>query len=200
MTLWRVLWAPDEVGWRMRQAMRDAWVGSIVSGLLSVLATLPSTQSAQASRALSRTAALPPTLRSHVLLNALNQLTHAPSFPLDPRALLRPLEHRLTRVDAGPTTALAHAAQVLILRVAGSVGVGAASGVLMFMHQVGEVLGAGMLLGAAAGFRWAIGRWDKMRKMWRADWIRVKEAAERDIEVPIYPVFFAGTSLLMFYR
>jgi hypothetical protein len=51
------------------------------------------------------------------------------------------------------------------------------------MQQVGEVLGAGMLLGAAAGFRWAIGRWDKMRKMWRADWIRVKEAAERDVEV-----------------
>ena len=53
----------------------------------------------------------------------------------------------------------------------------------MFMQQVGEVLGPGMLLGAAAGFRWAIGRWDKMRKLWRADWIRVKEAAERDVEV-----------------
>jgi hypothetical protein len=53
----------------------------------------------------------------------------------------------------------------------------------MFMQQVGEVLGAGMLLGAAAGFRWAIGRWDKMRKTWKADWVRVKDAAERDVEV-----------------
>jgi hypothetical protein len=53
------------------------------------------------------------------------------------------------------------------------------------MQQVGEVLGAGMLLGAAAGFRWAIGRWDNMRKTWRADWNRVKEAAERDVEVII---------------
>jgi hypothetical protein len=68
------------------------------------------------------------------------------------------------------------------------------------MHQFGEVLGAGMLLGAAAGFRWAIGRWDKMRKMWRADWSRVKEAAERDVEV-ICPFFFSPwTSSLMFYR
>jgi hypothetical protein len=66
----------------------------------------------------------------------------------------------------------------------------------MFMQQVGEVLGAGMLLGAAAGFRWAIGRWDKMRKMWRADWIRVKEAAERDVEVSPSR-FFLRTSLLM---
>ena len=184
MTWWRVLWAPDEVGWRMRQAVRDAWVGSIANGLLPALATLPSTQSSQSSRALSRTAALPQTLRSPVLLNALNQLTHAPSFTLEPRELLRPLEHRLLeRLNAGPTTALARAAQVLILRIGGSVGVGAVSGVLIFMQQVGEVLGAGMLLGAAAGFRWAIGSWDKMRKMWRADWIRVKEAAERDVEV-----------------
>ena len=192
MTWWRVLWAPDEVGWRMRQAVRDAWVGAITSGLLPVLATLPSTQSAQASHALSRTAALPPTLRSPVLLNALNQLTHAPSFALEPRALLRPLEHRLARLDAGPTAALARAAQVLILRVVGSVGVGAASGVLVFMHQIGEVVGAGMLLGAAVGFRWAVGRWDKMRRMWRADWSRVKEAAERDVEVLTRPVFFPG--------
>jgi hypothetical protein len=197
MTWWRVLWAPDEVGWRMRQAVRDAWVGSIASSLLPALATLPSTQSSQSSRALSRTSALPQTLRSPVLLNALNQLTHAPSFTLEPRALLRPLEHRLLeRLDVGPTTALARAAQVLFLRVAGSVGVGAVSGVLMFMQQVGEVLGAGMLLGAAAGFRWAIGRWDKMRKMWRADWVRVKGAAERDVEV-ITVSFLLGTSLLM---
>ena len=192
MTWWRVLWAPDEVGWRMRQAVRDAWVGTITSGLLPVIATLPSTQSVQSSHALSRTTALPPTLRSPVLLNALNQLTHAPSFALEPRALLRPLEHRLARLDAGPTAAVARAAQVLILRVAGSVGVGAASGVLVFMHQVGEVVGAGMLLGAAVGFRWAIGRWDKVRKMWRADWGRVKEAAELDVKVLIRPIFFLG--------
>jgi hypothetical protein len=184
MTWWRVLWVPDEVGWRMRQAVRDAWVGSIASSLLPALATLPSTQSSQSSRALSRASALPQTLRSPVLLNALNQLTHAPSFTLEPRALLRPLEQRLLeRLDAGPTTALARAAQVLILRVAGSVGVGAVSGMMMFMQHVGEVLGAGMLLGAAAGFRWAIGRWDKTRKMWKADWVRVKDAAERDVEV-----------------
>ena len=199
LTWWRVLWAPDEVGWRMRQATRDAWVGSIASGLLPALATLPSTQSSLASRALSRVTALPPTLRSPVLLNALHQLTHAPSFALEPSALLRPLEDRLTRLDAGPTMALARAAQVLILRVAGSVGIGAASGVLVFMHQVGEVLGAGMLLGAAAGFRWAIGRWDKVRKTWRADWSRVKEAAERDVEVTVVSCFLEASSLT-FYR
>ena len=198
MTWWRVLWAPDEVGWRMRQAVRDAWVESISSSLLPALATLPSTQATQASRALSRAAGLPPSLHSPVLLNALHQLTHAPSFALEPRAVLRPLEDRLARLDAGPTTALARAAQVLILRVSGSVGVGAASGVLVFMHHFGEVLGAGMLLGAAAGLRWAIGRWDKVRKMWRADWVRVKEAAERDVEVTVTSFFFGAPSLTFY--
>ena len=125
MTWWRVLCAPDKVGWRMRQAVRNAWVGSIASGLLPTLATLPSTQSSQSSRALSRTSALSQTQRSPVLLNALNQLTYVPSFTLEPHACLRPLEHRLLEhLDAGPTTALARTSQVLIFRVAGSVCVG----------------------------------------------------------------------------
>ncbi|KAI0263152.1 hypothetical protein BGY98DRAFT_1103946 [Russula aff. rugulosa BPL654] len=95
--------------------------GSIASGLVPTLATLPSTQSSQSSRALSRTSVLPQTQRSPVLLNALYQLTYVPSFTLEPRACLRPLEHRLLeRLDAGPTTALARASQVLIFRVAGS--------------------------------------------------------------------------------
>jgi hypothetical protein len=183
MTWWRVLWAPDEIGWRMRQATRDAWVGTIAHALLPALAALPTTQSLHASRALSRArSALPTTLRSPLLLNALSQLAHAPSFAVTPRALLRPLERRIARLDAGTTSALARAAQVLLLRVAGSVGGGAVMGAAVLAQGIGEAAGAGLLV-AAVGVRWAIGRWDKARKMWRADWVRVKKAAERDVEV-----------------
>jgi hypothetical protein len=182
LTWWRVLWAPDEVGWRMRQAVRDAWVGCIAGGLLPAFAPLPSTQTTLVTRTLSRTAALPQALRSHVLLNALSQLAHSPSFTVEPRALLAPLERRLARLDKGPTTMLAHGAQVLLLRVVGSVGAGVGTGALMLTHGVGEAAGAGLLV-MAAGVRWAIGRWDKVRKGWRADWGRVKEAAERDVQV-----------------
>jgi hypothetical protein len=49
----------------------------------------------------------------------------------------------------------------------------------------------------AAGVRWAIGRWDKARKAWRADWFRVKEAAERDVKVTFLPLRLE--SLLMSY-
>ena len=201
MTWWRVLWAPDEVGWRMRQATRDAWVGTIASALLPALAALPNTQSLQASRALSRTAtALPPALRSPVLENALNQLVHAPSFAVAPHMLLRPLESRIARLDAGTTSALARAAQVLLLRVAGSLGAGVAVGAGVLAQGIGEAAGAG-LLAAAVGVRWAIGRWDKARKMWRADWVRVKEAAERDVEVISESRLFRsfGESLLIWY-
>ncbi|KAH9033145.1 hypothetical protein EDB84DRAFT_1676411 [Lactarius hengduanensis] len=104
LTWWRILWAPDDSGWRIRQAVRDARVGSIASGLLPALAALPSSQSRLADSARERvTTALPPALRSRVLFNALEQRAHAPSFALEPRALLAPLERRLARLDAGPS-------------------------------------------------------------------------------------------------
>jgi hypothetical protein len=52
-------------------------------------------------------------------------------------------------LNVGPTVA-----QVLILCTAGSVGISAALGVLVSMHQVSEVVGGGMLLRAAVGFCW----------------------------------------------
>jgi hypothetical protein len=190
LTWWRVLWAPDDAGWRMRQAMRDAWVGSITSGLLPALAALPSTQSLLAERALSLSCTmLPPALRSRVLLNALEQRAHAPSFVVEPRALLAPLERRFVRLDTGTTAGLARAAQVLLLRAAGSIGAGVGAGALVFTHGLGEAAGAGLLV-AAAGVRWAIGRWDKARRTWRADWVRVKELAERDVQVTYHPSSF----------
>lgn len=182
LTWWRVLWAPDDVSWRMRQATRDAQIAHISSGLLPALATLPNTQTTTLARALSRTAVLPQALRSHVLLNTLHQLAHAPSYAVDPRALLAPLKRRIARLDAGPTATLARGAQVLLLRVAGSVSAGVGAGALVLAHGAGEAVGAGLLV-AAVGVRWAIGRWDKARKGWRADWGRVGEAAERDVQV-----------------
>jgi len=195
LTWWRVLWAPDDASWRVRQAMRDAWVGGIAGGLLPALAALPSTQSRLTDSVRERAAiALPPALRSRVLLNALEQRAHAPSFVVEPRALLAPLERRIARLDAGPTALLARAAQVLLLRVAGSVGAGVGAGALVLAHGVGEAAGAGLFV-AAAGVRWAIGRWDKARRAWRADWVRVKEAAERDVQVACPPKSFLRKQL-----
>jgi len=174
MTRWRVLWAPDEVSWHMRQATHDAWVGTIASALLPALAVLPNMQSVQASHALSRTATvLPLALRSPILENALSQLVHPPSFTVVPRVLLHPLKSHITQLDVGTSSALAWAMQVLLLRIAGCAGVRVAVGAGVLLQGISKAVGAG-LLPTARGVCWAIGRWDKARKMWRGDWVRMK--------------------------
>jgi hypothetical protein len=57
LTWHRVLWTPDDASWRIRQAIRDAWISNITSGLLPALAALPSTQARLADRARSCAAA-----------------------------------------------------------------------------------------------------------------------------------------------
>jgi len=174
MTWWHVLWAPDKVSWRMRQATCDAWVGTIASALLPALAALPNMQSMQALRALSHTTTvLPLALRSPILENALSQLVHPPSFAVAPRVLLRLLESHIMRLDAGTSSVLARAAQVLLLCIAGHAGVGVPVGAGVLLQGIGKAVGAG-LLPTAGGMHWAIGRWDKARKMWRGDWVRMK--------------------------
>jgi len=37
----------------------------------------------------------------------------------------------------------------------------------------------------AVGVRWAIGKWERARRAWREDWVRVKEAAERDVQIAL---------------
>jgi hypothetical protein len=196
LTWHRVLWTPDDASWRIRQAIRDAWISNITSGLLPALAALPSTQARLADRARSCAASqLPHTLRSRVLLNALDQRIHAPTFTLDPRTILLPLERRIARLSDGSTVHLARAAQVLLLRVGGSVGAGVGAGVLVMAQGVGEAVGAGLLV-AVVGVRWAVGRWERARRAWREDWVRVKEAAERDVQVRVVPplTFFSGVA------
>jgi len=174
MTRWRVLWAPDEVSWRMCQATCDAWVRTIASALLPTLAVLPNMQSMQALRALSCTAtALPLALRSPILENALSQLVHPPSFAVVLHVLLHPLEGHIAWLDAGMSSSLARATQVLLLRIAGHAGVRVAVGAGVLLQGIGKAAGAG-LLPTAGGVRWAIGRWDKAWKMWRGDWVYVK--------------------------
>jgi hypothetical protein len=190
LTWHRVLWTPDDAGWRIRQAIRDAWISNITSGLLPALATLPSTQARLADIARSCVASdLPYSLRSRVLLNALDQRVYAPTFTIDPRTILALLERRIARLSEGTTAQLARAAQVLLLRVGGSVGVGVGAGALVFAQGVGEAVGAGLLV-AAVGLRWAVGKWERARRAWREDWVRVKEAAERDVQVRVARLTF----------
>jgi len=145
MTRWCVLWAPDEVGWHMRQATRNAWVRTIASALLPTLAVLPNTQSVQALCALSHTATvLPLALRSPILENVLSQLVHTPSFTVVLHVLLHVLESHITQLDAGTSSALVQATQVLLLRIAGSTGVRVVVGAGVLLQGIDEAAGVGL--------------------------------------------------------
>ncbi|KAI9510941.1 hypothetical protein F5148DRAFT_1147222 [Russula earlei] len=177
MVWWRVLWAPDEVGWRMRQAVRDAWVGSVASGLLPALAALPSTQTAQArTRPLAGRGASGVAALTRAAQRA--EPTHACALLCPRSAHAAPLARTPCRAARFWPDCRARA------RGAGPASAYRWQRAMIFTHGVGEAAGAGLFV-VATGIRWAIGRWDKMRKAWMADWVRVKEAAERDVKVPL---------------
>ncbi|VDC06402.1 unnamed protein product [Peniophora sp. CBMAI 1063] len=192
------LGAADDVAWVIGQAVRNAWTGGIERTLLPAYSPLSPLQARTTAEALNRLAALPPSLRSSLLHNTLQQLSHAPDYPLVPSALLTPLSARLRRLNEGPTAVLGRSAQTLAARVAGSAvgGVGVAGGTLAWTHGADVLLGSGMtalssdigtaagagLLVAVGGVRWALGRWERARKAWLADWDRMREGAERELK------------------
>ncbi|KAI0320794.1 hypothetical protein OF83DRAFT_1169057 [Amylostereum chailletii] len=189
-----VLGSGDEVAWSVKQSLRGAWVGGVERTILPALSPLRRAQTHLSSTTLSRVASLPPSLRSSVLLNTLQQITRSPTFPLSPTRMLSPLSQRMKRMDEGPTAKLGRAAQGLFLRVCGSLGAGAGVGGIWVgwgsgaalvtggaTAEVGTAVGVGMLV-CLGGVRWAVGKWDRARKAWLADWTRMREGAARDVQ------------------
>lgn len=48
--------------------------------------------------------------------------------------------------------------------------------------SVGTAMGVSMLC-TLLGVRWAVGKWERAKKRWWADWRRVGEGLRRDLEV-----------------
>lgn len=71
-------------------------------------------------------------------------------------------------------------------------------GVLGFVGmEAGTAVGAGVL-GALLGVRWAVGRWERAKRLWWQDWARVGEGLGRDLKVRDFqfvalPAFFFPT-------
>lgn len=55
-------------------------------------------------------------------------------------------------------------------------------GSVMAGEGVGMAVGVGGVVGLA-GIRWAVGKWERERRMWWKDWRRVAEGAGRDMKV-----------------
>ncbi|KAI0066128.1 hypothetical protein BV25DRAFT_1821019 [Artomyces pyxidatus] len=187
LSWWLACLMPDEVIWRIDLTVRHVWI-TIERVLLPTLAPLPSGQARLAALTHTQLATLPASLYSPVLVNALDQIAHSPTYPLQAVAVLSTIVQRLARLDTGSTPKLARAAHGLLLRVVGSVGSGVAAMVAVGTwgwgfdsEGLGTAVGAGLLV-AAAGIRWATGQWHRAREAWSQDWKRVQEGAERDVK------------------
>lgn len=116
------------------------------------------------------------------------------TYQLTSTALLQPLSDRRDMLARFPVTRLHLAAQRVVLSTLGSattsLGVLWASWAgligdisLLGLNLGGEtVVGVGVLFGVV-GVRWSVGRWEKARRTFWADWERVGKGLGRDLTV-----------------
>ncbi|KAF9452738.1 hypothetical protein P691DRAFT_783294 [Macrolepiota fuliginosa MF-IS2] len=153
---------------------------------------------------LPRASHVHPLFTAHILKNTLSQLSSSPSYTLMPNSLTHPITKRKSQLLTYPTARLHLKAQRLVFGM--SAGVASGSGFTWagwmgyLMQSAGEsagsaiwnAVGMGMdpttgigvgLLGAAASVRWAVGKWEKEKRKWWADWERIGQGLERDLKV-----------------
>lgn len=137
----------------------------------------------------SSTTALPALLPSPVLQNTLSQLSSSPSYHLQSSTLTMPIHSRQHQLISYPTTRLHLAGQSAVLGMLGGLvgGTGVAAYLLGFgtgagVTSTGTAVGA-MMLCTLLGIRWAVGKWERAKKRWWEDWVRVGDGLGRDLEV-----------------
>jgi len=138
-----------------------------------------------------------PITTTAVLQNELLQLEASPSFHLTPESLTKPIHSRRKQIIKYPTNRLHIAGQRVALRTFGGtvtgVGIGWAGwlgwlvnsgeGVYGLMGMNANTAMAVGLLVMVASIRLGIGSWEKAKKRWWQDWVRVSEGLERDLKV-----------------
>jgi len=110
---------------------------------------------------------------------------------------MSPIHARRVQIIKYPTTQLHVTGQRVVLGMGSSIAAGAGvswAGWVGWFASAGEslldiigmdagtVMGVG-LLGAVAGVRWAIGRWEKAKRRWWEDWERIGDGLGRDLRV-----------------
>jgi hypothetical protein len=138
-----------------------------------------------------------PTISTAVLRNSLLQLKTSPRYLLAVNSLTEPLIRRRNQIIEYPTMRLHVTGQRAVLGMTGGVvsGVGiswagwlgwllgSGEGLLGFLGMdAGTAVGAGMLT-ALLSIRWGVGRWEKGKKRWWQDWVRVTDGLDRDLKV-----------------
>ncbi|KAJ6547625.1 hypothetical protein B0H19DRAFT_1166626 [Mycena capillaripes] len=191
----RTMFVIDELSTYITQTVRRVWCVSLEKELTFHAGRLSHMQRALTARTFELLSpANTRSLHSPVLINVLRQLTAAPTFPVVPAALVEPLNTRSKMIIDAPTARLHVAGQRAVFRIGGTTAAGMGIswagylGYLMNAHTLvgslmlepGTAVATGMLV-AVVGVHWAKGYWNRARKRWWEDFMRVVGGAKQDI-------------------
>ncbi|KAH9839298.1 uncharacterized protein C8Q71DRAFT_748879 [Rhodofomes roseus] len=194
LTWWKLLWKVDDVGDTVTDAVNRAWCRDLEYRLVFHAGRLAFLQRSFVDSASAFTASFKSSSAFHspVLQNQLSQISLSPTFPMDTAAFLQPLYTRRQQLRY-PTGRLQSTAQRVLIGMSGSVFGGASVawagwagqlGIIDMAMQAETVIGVGML-GAVAGVRWAVGRFERAKRKWLQDYDRVGEGLERDLRATL---------------
>ena len=150
-----------------------------------------------------------PPFNSALLQNTLQQKSMSPTYVLSPDTLVEPLHKRKTQLNAYPTTQLHLRGQRAAIGMGAGIVASASFGWAgwlgwlsgsgfsastegTLLHVLSSIFNIGIepstaiglsVLGTLASIRWTVGKWERAKKLWWEDWIRVCQGLERDLKV-----------------
>ncbi|KAH7888692.1 hypothetical protein F5I97DRAFT_1854642 [Phlebopus sp. FC_14] len=197
LTFWKMVWRVDEIGMLVSTAVQRRWYKELENQLILQTGRLSSVQNHLTNSAFNLLAVpstpSPASVHSPVLINQLQQLEQSSSYNVLPSTLTQPIQNRRSQLIEYTTTRLHREAQNAVLAVFG--GTLGGSGLTWWLtfgehlslgtsSEIGTAVGVGMLV-AASCVRWGVGKWERAKRKWMQDSVRVGESARRDLEATI---------------
>ncbi|KAF8635207.1 hypothetical protein AX17_003983 [Amanita inopinata Kibby_2008] len=214
-TWWRMLWRVDEISCFVTTAVERVWCRDLEKKLVMHTGRLASVQENFTTKIFSvveKCQAKPP-FKSALLHNSLRQQSMSTSYVVAPSALITPLHDRRRQLIAYPTMQLhvggqraAFGAGVGIFASASftwcgwfgwfsGMGLGSSASVEnTLLSAFASTLNLGIdpstavglgVLGTLVSVRWAVGKWERAKKRWWEDWVRVCQGLERDLKATL---------------
>lgn len=198
---WRMLGRVDEISNIVTAAVETAWCPVLEKKLILRTGRLSTIQDALTAASFTMLSTHP-SIPSAILRNTLEQLTFSTEYPLTPETLTNPLHARRRQMIDYPTTRLHLAGQRAVLGMTGGILsgacvswagwygwlVGSGEGLFSFVGMdAGTAMGVGILV-ALSSLRWAVGQWERSKRKWWQDWVRVGEGLDRDLRATLQGV------------